>query len=154
MDTREENLATIWSVIHAYREDCIPVRHETTEGGRDTIEVDDYEDEWNGICEAMSDLRDHLGLCSEVDAQQKPANLETLLETLLEAAKTQIEINPRGTVPALGYAVAAANREVDGPVFDNGLADIDDYEQRVRVLEAEGMSRSDAQACADAEVMS
>lgn len=37
--------------------------------------------------------------------------------------------------------------------YDNGLADIDDYEQRVRVLEAEGMTRSDAQAVADAEVI-
>lgn len=35
--------------------------------------------------------------------------------------------------------------------FDNGLADIENYEKRVRELEAEGMTRSDAQAVADCE---
>ena len=39
----------------------------------------------------------------------------------------------------------------DAEPLDNGLADIDDYEKRVRSLEAEGMTRSDAQAVADAE---
>ena len=37
--------------------------------------------------------------------------------------------------------------------FDNGLADIDAYEARVEELEAEGCTRSDAQAIADAEEM-
>ena len=37
--------------------------------------------------------------------------------------------------------------------FDNGLADIANYEKRVRELEAEGMCRSDAQSVADVEVL-
>ena len=38
--------------------------------------------------------------------------------------------------------------------YDDGLSDIDTYEQRVRELESQGMTRSDAQAVADAELES
>lgn len=49
-------------------------------------------------------------------------------------------------IPRLGSGLIAAKE------IDNGLADIDAYEKRVRELEAEGCSRSDAQAVADAEL--
>ena len=44
----ESWLDTIWSALHAYREDCIPEGNE------------DYDDEWSDICTAMAWIEEQL----------------------------------------------------------------------------------------------
>lgn len=50
-----ENLATIWEALEGYRENCISEDDET----------------WSDICLAMAQIREDLGLPSEVEEEQE-----------------------------------------------------------------------------------
>jgi hypothetical protein len=108
------------------------------------------------------------------EALYKLKDQEAVEKALRSAMRVQVEVNPKGTVPAVAYAVdgeptewiednwddictamawvseALGVEDEDAAELDNGLADIDAYEERVRQLEAEGCTRSDAQAIVDA----
>jgi hypothetical protein len=53
----EGSLNTIWDALHAYREDCIPEGDES------------YDRQWDAICTAMAEIREGLGLPSEVEIE-------------------------------------------------------------------------------------
>jgi len=58
------------------------------------------------ICDVLDDAAERLDQAHQEWLEAKLANSK-----LLDAVLIQIEINPKGTVPALGYAAAAANRK-------------------------------------------
>lgn len=60
----DQALVVVWTALHGYREDCIPVRYEKDRRPNadpgDHVEVDDYAEEWDEICTAMAWLKDAL----------------------------------------------------------------------------------------------
>ena len=56
--TPAQNMNTIWTALHEYREKCIP-EHDHV-----------YDKEWDSICDAMWEVCEALGLPTGADAEE------------------------------------------------------------------------------------
>ena len=136
-NTIEQSLETIWDALQCYAEDTLGDR---IGHGEHEENDDENESQWQDVCEAMADIRDQLGLCSEVD---KPENQPPARSILLYNCRPNnmepdwrlydaIEIHPIQNIngsPEQCEPEEAEHWCVFGHLKEGGLEDITDTPQ-------------------------